>query len=123
MILFPIAVADELLIYDLIPTSLLLQLEAGRNFETFIASTSGLKPFSSTADHCSKGFWWFSWPRNQIDFPGLCRYQGHQMGDLCLSLNQVSNNTFPNVNTLYLQPSQPKYFSSGKYIVSTAKSA
>ena len=34
--------------YDLIPTSLLLQLEAGRNFETFIASTSGLKPFSST---------------------------------------------------------------------------
>ena len=49
MILFPIAVADELLIYDLIhPTSLLLQLEAGRNFETFIASTSGLKPFLST---------------------------------------------------------------------------
>ena len=36
--------------YDLIPTSLLLQLEAGRNFETFIASTNGLKPFSST-DH------------------------------------------------------------------------
>ena len=35
---------------DLIPTSPLLQLEAGRNFETFIASTSGLKPFSST-DH------------------------------------------------------------------------
>ena len=34
--------------HDLIPTSLLLQLEAGRNFETFIASTSGLKPFSST---------------------------------------------------------------------------
>ena len=48
MILFPIAVADELLIYDLIPTSLLLQLEAGRNFETFIASTSSLKPLSST---------------------------------------------------------------------------
>ena len=35
-------------IHDLIPTSLLLQLEAGRNFETFIASTSGLKPFWST---------------------------------------------------------------------------
>ena len=34
--------------HDLIPTSPLLQLEAGRNFETFIASTSGLKPFSST---------------------------------------------------------------------------
>ena len=34
--------------YDLIPTSLLLQLEAGRNFETFIASTSSLKPLSST---------------------------------------------------------------------------
>ena len=34
---------------DLIPTSPLLQLEAGRNFETIIASTSGLKPFSSTS--------------------------------------------------------------------------
>ena len=34
--------------HDLIPTSLLLQLEAGRNFETFIARTSGLKTFSST---------------------------------------------------------------------------
>ena len=45
-----------LVLKGLIPTSLLLQLEAGRNFETFIASTSGLKPFSST-DHCSKGFW------------------------------------------------------------------
>ena len=39
-----------LVLKGLIPTSLLLQLEAGRNFETFIASTSGLKPFSST-DH------------------------------------------------------------------------
>ena len=37
-----------LVLKGLIPTSLLLQLEAGRNFETFIASTSGLKPFSST---------------------------------------------------------------------------
>ena len=35
---------------DLIPTSPLMQLEAGRNFETIIASTNGLKPFSST--------WW-----------------------------------------------------------------
>ena len=40
--------------YDLIPTSLLLQLEAGRNFETFIASTSGLKPFSSTDTNSRK---------------------------------------------------------------------
>ena len=40
--------------YDLIPTSLLLQLEAGRNFETFIASTSGLKPFSSTDTNLRK---------------------------------------------------------------------
>ena len=45
-----------LVLKGLIPTSLLLQLEAGRNFETSIASTSGLQPFSST-DHCSKGFW------------------------------------------------------------------
>ena len=33
---------------DLIPNCLLLHLEAGRNLETFIASTYGLKPFSST---------------------------------------------------------------------------
>ena len=39
---------------DLIPTSPLLQLEAGINFETFIASTSGLKPFSSTDTNSRK---------------------------------------------------------------------
>ena len=39
---------DEQKFHDLIPNSLLLHLEAGRNLETFIASTSGLKPFSST---------------------------------------------------------------------------
>ena len=37
-----------LLPVDLIPNCLLLHLEAGRNLETFIASTCGLKPFSST---------------------------------------------------------------------------
>ena len=43
-----------LVLKGLIPTSLLLQLEAGRNFETFIASTSGLKPFSSTDTNSRK---------------------------------------------------------------------
>ena len=33
---------------DLIPNCLLLHIEAGRNFETFIASTCGLEPSSST---------------------------------------------------------------------------
>ena len=37
-----------IILFDLIPNCLLLHLEAGRNFETFIASTYGLKPFSST---------------------------------------------------------------------------
>ena len=39
---------------DLIPNCLLLHLEAGRNLETFIASTSGLKPFSSTDTNSRK---------------------------------------------------------------------
>ena len=43
-----------LVLKGLIPTSLLLQQEAGRNFETFIASTSGLKPFSSTDTNSRK---------------------------------------------------------------------
>ena len=34
--------------HDLIPNCLLLHLEAGRNLETFIASTFGYKPSSST---------------------------------------------------------------------------
>ena len=34
-----------IMINDLIPNCLLLHLEAGRNLETFIASTYGLKPF------------------------------------------------------------------------------
>ena len=41
-----------LVLKGLIPTSLLLQLEAGS--ETFIASTSGLKPFSSTDTNSRK---------------------------------------------------------------------
>ena len=40
--------------YDLIPNCLLLHLEAGRNLETFIASTYGLKPFSSTDTNLRK---------------------------------------------------------------------
>ena len=36
--------------HDLIPNCLLLHLEAGRNFETFIASTFGYKPSSSTVN-------------------------------------------------------------------------
>ena len=43
-----------IMINDLIPNCLLLHLEAGRNLETFIASTYGLKPFSSTDTNLRK---------------------------------------------------------------------
>ena len=44
--IMPICIARYL--YDLISNCLLLHLEAGRNLETFIASTFGHKPSSST---------------------------------------------------------------------------
>ena len=44
--IMPICIARYL--YDLISNCLLLHLEAGRNLETFIASTFGYKPSSST---------------------------------------------------------------------------
>ena len=40
----------RLITHDLIPNCLLLHLEAGRNFETLIASTFGYKPSSSTVN-------------------------------------------------------------------------